>query len=682
MPKGSTRARKLLPELRAGGARLAPILSLGALTISSQLHAAALSILAPEISESLDIERETLAGFLAIETLVLSLGMLPVASLARRRVRGLLCAMAGMAWSVAGGLTGLATRGWHLLAGQVARGAVISTVPVVHSPLLLDLAPPGTRARVLSLYQGVGASGGILAPLLVGGLSAAGLGWQGIVAVAGVIAVVVAVPSFWIRDPGVGRYESAPDAPEGEEASLGVFESFHRLLLIPTVQRMLWANAVLGVALVPLATFLLFFLRERWGLSPGARGVFIATMPLFVLPALAVFARPAERRFATDPPRLVRDAALLMGIGALCLVPMVAAPVFPLMVLASGAATAAFAVLTPILNLIFLSVVPPVLRGHASALAGLYLAGVGGLGGLLVLSGIERRFGPTGAIGVLVVPFLLAALVLRTAARTVNADLAAREDERKEREAMAAAGDRGERFPLLSCRGVRVSYAGVEILHGIDLDIEEGEIVAILGTNGAGKTTLLRAISGLAPATGGVIRVDGEDVTHIDTERRVRRGGLVCVPAAEACFLDLSVEENLALFGFREKGTALPSEVFEAFPVLERRMSVPAGRLSGGERRMLALAQALVVRPRLLLIDELSFGVAPAALPGLLERVRSLHRAGVTIVLVEQSPAVASEVAPRAVFLHEGKVRFDGPTDQLLKRSDLLQPVFLGLPSA
>jgi branched-chain amino acid transport system ATP-binding protein len=201
--------------------------------------------------------------------------------------------------------------------------------------------------------------------------------------------------------------------------------------------------------------------------------------------------------------------------------------------------------------------------------------------------------------------------------------------------------------------------------------------VAILGTNGAGKTTLLRAVTGLVPVVEGVIRLDGQDLTHIDTERRVRLAGMVHVPAAEGSFPDLTVAENLTIFGYRE-GSTDPSGALEVFPVLGRRMRVAAGRLSGGERRMLALAQAMVVRPRLLLIDELSFGVSPVALPGLLESVRSLHQRGVTIVLVEQSPSVAAEIAPRSVFLHEGSVRFDGPTQELLRRSDLLQPVFLG----
>lgn len=666
-----------LPGIRAAGAQLGPILALGGLAMSWQLHAAALLVLAPEITESLDLGKETLAGFLAVEQLVYSIATLAAASLSRRKIRGILCAATGIVWSVAGAAGGFASRGWHLLAGNVARGMAGATF-VIHPPLLLDYAPPPTRARVLSLYQGVGAAGGVVSPLVIAILAAAGLGWEQILVTAGVIALAAAVPSLGLRDPGIGRFEPhAPASVAGEE-SLGVFEAFHRLRLIPTVRRILVAYAVLGVALVPLTTFLLFFLEDRWGLSPGGRGVFLGAMPLFAIPALAASARRAERTFATDPALVVRGAALVLAAGALAVGGMATAPSFPLVVIATGTATAAFAVLAPLLNLILLSVVHPFLRGHASALAGLYFAGVGGLGGLLALSGVEDRLGAGAAIAALVLPGLLAAVILRSAGDTLPADLAARNEEAHDTERVAAARSAGTSLPLLSCQGVRVAYGGRDVLHGIDLEIVDGEMVALLGTNGAGKTTLLRAISGLVPVTGGAVRIDGNDLTHVDTERRVLLGEVVYVPAAEGSFADLTVAENLTLFGFRNPRADPPREVFDAFPVLAQRLDVPAGKLSGGERRMLALSQALVIRPRLLLIDELSFGVAPSALPGLIERVMALREHGATILLVEQSPAVARDVAPRAIFLHDGRVRFDGPTERLLQRDDLLRPLFLG----
>jgi branched-chain amino acid transport system ATP-binding protein len=242
------------------------------------------------------------------------------------------------------------------------------------------------------------------------------------------------------------------------------------------------------------------------------------------------------------------------------------------------------------------------------------------------------------------------------------------------------------RAKLLVCRDVDVTYGNLQVLFGVDFDVEEGEMIALLGTNGAGKSTLLRAISGLTAPSNGAILYDAEDITYLPANEHVGRG-IVLVNGGRGVFPTLTVAENLRLAAwlFREDeeyvrhGTA---RVLDFFPILRERYEEPAGNLSGGEQQMLTLAQAFLSRPKLLMIDELSLGLAPAIVEQLLEIVRAIHRAGTTIVLVEQSVNLALTVADRAVFMEKGEVRFTGPTSELLERNDVLRSVFLKGTSA
>jgi branched-chain amino acid transport system ATP-binding protein len=234
---------------------------------------------------------------------------------------------------------------------------------------------------------------------------------------------------------------------------------------------------------------------------------------------------------------------------------------------------------------------------------------------------------------------------------------------------------------LLSCTGIDVSYGPVQILFGVDFTVREHEIVALLGTNGAGKSTLLKAVCGLVKPTAGTVKFAGEDVTTMAADVTTHRG-VSLMPGGKGVFPTLSVTENLRLAGWMIRDD--PARVEEArkevqalFPILERRSSQMAGDLSGGEQQMLALGAALMTRPRLLMIDELSLGLAPTIVAQLLDVVREIHERGTTIVLVEQSVNVALNLAERAVFMEKGEVRFEGPTADLLERPDVLRSVFI-----
>ncbi|HYT38629.1 MAG TPA: ATP-binding cassette domain-containing protein [Acidimicrobiia bacterium] len=235
--------------------------------------------------------------------------------------------------------------------------------------------------------------------------------------------------------------------------------------------------------------------------------------------------------------------------------------------------------------------------------------------------------------------------------------------------------------PLVECRGVDVSYGPVQVLFGVDFDVYDGEIVALLGTNGAGKSTLLKAISGLIHPSAGKITLDGHDITGAGAEA-VTRAGVSLMPGGKGVFPTVTVDEHLRLaaWTFRKDSArieAARAEVLDLFPILAERHSQPAGYLSGGEQQMLALAQAFMTGPRILLVDELSLGLAPAVVAHLLDVLRTVHSAGTTIVIVEQSVNVALTLAQRAVFMEKGEVRFTGPTAELLERPDLLRSVFI-----
>ncbi|HEX4979948.1 MAG TPA: ATP-binding cassette domain-containing protein [Acidimicrobiales bacterium] len=234
--------------------------------------------------------------------------------------------------------------------------------------------------------------------------------------------------------------------------------------------------------------------------------------------------------------------------------------------------------------------------------------------------------------------------------------------------------------PLLECRAIDVSYGPVQVLFGVDFRVDEGEVLALLGTNGAGKSTLLRAIAGLTPPSTGTVTFAGDDVTRAGPEQMAARG-VVQMPGGRAIYPSLTVSENLRMAAWlyrkdRERVDAGMERVLTLFPALRPRLKDRAALLSGGQQQMLALAQSLLGDCRLLMIDELSLGLAPIVVGELLDVVRQLKDDGMTIVLVEQSVNVALSIADRATFMEKGEVKFSGEAAGLLERDDLLRSVF------
>jgi ABC-type branched-subunit amino acid transport system ATPase component len=232
----------------------------------------------------------------------------------------------------------------------------------------------------------------------------------------------------------------------------------------------------------------------------------------------------------------------------------------------------------------------------------------------------------------------------------------------------------------LAVRDVDFSYGRVQVLFGVGLTVFKGETVALLGANGAGKSTLLRVVSGLAHPDRGDVVHNGDEVTRLPAERRVRRG-IVQVTGGAATFPPLTVLENLRAGAFmygRAEATRRIGRALTLFPVLGERRRARAADLSGGQQHMLALALGLMHDPDVLVIDELTLGLAPVVVQQMVEVIRTLREQGLTMVIVEHTVDVALEIADRAVFMEKGQIRFAGSTSEFADRPDLLRVAFLG----
>ena len=230
---------------------------------------------------------------------------------------------------------------------------------------------------------------------------------------------------------------------------------------------------------------------------------------------------------------------------------------------------------------------------------------------------------------------------------------------------------------LLEVRALSSQYGRIQALHGVDLVTHENERVALVGANGAGKTTLLRTISGVQPATGGSVRFAGRDITRVPPDRRVRLG-IGQVPEGRQMFAPMAVEDNLLLGGYtrsRSERAEDLAQVYERFPVLEERRRQPAGTLSGGEQQMLAIGRALMARPRLLLLDEPSMGLAPRIVEQIFAVIRELRG---TILLVEQNAHAALGVADRGYVVESGRIVLEGSSRALLD-DEQVKAAYLGL---
>ena len=584
-------------------------------------------------------------------------------------------ALGGILFAFAGSVGGLVGANAFQVATTDAAGPA-------QTPLLADYYPSSARARVISLIGVAGLVGGLIAAPVAGYLIDV-YGWRAATLGLGLVSAVVALVTLLLREPVRGEMDRLEMGVDPEHAAIAqqppsFTEALRGGWSIRTLRLLAVGGMVTTIAAIPLNIVITKILAAKFLLSAGQRGGLASVSQILLIPALLAGAVFADRLLALRPRSLMVLIGGLSVLSAAALTVQALAsnlvefyvPSILTSILAGLVAPATFTVMT--------LVVPARYRG-----LGLQIAAPFTLIGT-ILGGVAIRFADTNRPQdslLFFVPFLLIGAALQLAcAGTVGRDIRAAKAAAVAREESDRSRLEGQHSKILVCRDVDVSYDDVLIVSSVDLDVREGEILALVGTNGAGKSTLLRAICGLTQCSNGAVFYDGKDITAAPTHENARRG-ISYVPGGQGVFPALTVTENLRtaarMLADAERAAAIES-VLDMFPQLRDRLGALAGSLSGGEQQMLCLAQAFLGRPRLLLIDELSLGLAPAVIETLITSIRAIAATGVSVVLVEQSLNVALTVAERAVFMDKGTIAFDGPTEELLSRPDLVRAVFMG----
>jgi branched-chain amino acid transport system ATP-binding protein len=667
-----------------GEAPAAPLLTLAGLTLVSTLDGAALGVVLPEIRREFDVSLASVGAISAAVAPFAVLAQLPLAHRADRRPRVGLAAAGPWAWVAFAVLTGLAPVLAVLLIARIG-SAVTKSVNVTHASLLADYYEPSVRGGAFYVYDLGNVIGLSLAPLVAGVLADA-VGWRVPFVLLAVPMVLMALAVRRLPEPERGAHErhlegGGPELDDIQDTPPTFTETFRVLYSLRTVRWFYAAIVFVGAGALGVGAFASFLYDEVFGAGATARGVIEALLAPAALPGLLLGGRLVQERLESDPRaalRVIAAAAAVAGAGILV---MATAPTLPLAVAGSLLAAAAAAAVFPGVSAVAAQVVPARMRT-----LGFATGSVWALLGVLaypLIGTVADRHGMRVGVALFVPLALAAAACLLVAGNSVAADIA-----RVRSATVARAQARRRRLigdpHVLMVHDLHVKIDGHEILAGIDLEVADGEVVAVLGTNGAGKSTLLRTISGLISPTGGSIVFDGFETAGADPTALAGMG-LVHAPSSGAVFPSLTVREHLDLASWswtRHGMVAGGTRAIDVFPALAERLDTRASELSGGERQMVNLAQAVLARPRLLLVDELSLGLSPALADSMLDAVRRMNDAGTTVVLVEQSPETALRVASRVVYLDKGQVTFAGSARSFRRRVDLRAPTYLKAPTS
>ena len=670
-----------------------PLLAVSALGAADALFAIGAISTAGPMSTSLGIPNLSLLVYLRLAGLAAA-GLATLGVL-RGAVSRSAVGVTGAAIAIAALLTTSRVRNaWALAAAALLAGLASGVAATIHRPLLFDHYRPEVRVRVLSAYAAGIMVAAALASMALPAADALGLSWRSAFVGLAVLAFVAVLPATRLRDPigatwegrvisGLVEHQLGPrgDAsPTSElDTTLTAAQRLRQVLATPAAPPLLFAASAFGLFTVTLPPYLLTFWRDHWRVGQDGQLALFAGLSVASLAGLWWFARRGELMFRAGPARMLRMVGRATCLGAVAL-PLATIGWFPAMAMCLAVAFATLAMLLPATSVALLAVVRPSSRAHASLALGIAVLW-GALFGNFLMQAFAKRYGLRWAFLVAALDALGAAVAATRAARAIDDAVNATVGALLEEEELRTRASQGQHLPLLAVRHVEFSYGPVQVLFDVNFTVDDGEMVALLGTNGAGKSTLLRLVSGISLPSGGSVRFRGSDITHIGPDERVRLG-ISQVPGGRAIFGPMTVAENLRVFGHahgrdRRSIEAGIEASFAAFPNLAARADNPAATLSGGEQQMLAISKAFVVRPRILLIDELSLGLAPIVVGELLSTVRRLNAEGMAVVIVEQSVNIALSLVDHAYFMEKGEIGFDGPADDLADRPDLLRSVFL-----
>ena len=680
--------------LRQGGVTMVLLLSL--LLVFESADQVTVQVLGPDIQKTLDISDTVLTGIASLGGVVLVLATLPLAWLADRFKRTRVVGFAAVVWAGFAALTGLAPNAFVMGLTRSGTGLGASATIPISPTIIADQYPLAARTRMLALESLGRPLGYVIGPFLAGLIaSQAGgdEGWRWAFILGAIFPVIIGLVLLTQKDPMRGRFEQ--EAVLGEaldviDPPVRISAAFERLKKVRTFYYLIVGIGLLGFALVAVPVQLGLLLGNNpkkdphfhYGYGSYTRGWMIGLMQVGQLIAIPIAGFVGDRVFRKDPTKALRLTGLFVLLyGAFVVVGLRFSSITLLiafMIIANAFQGAAFATIRPAIA----AVVPYKMRAQAFAMVGVYIFLMGGFFGGLLAGAFSDSWGQRTALTIIVPPAaILGGLLVMYGARFMRSDisLGVQEllEEQEERRRMAADPDN---IPVLQVRNLDAGYGPLQVLFGVEFEVKRGEVLALLGTNGAGKSTLLKTIAGLIMPDRGVVRFNGRTITLVAPELRVAQG-MVQVPGGEAIFPTMSVKENLdiwcELIDDPTKRKAARERVYRVFPNIEERLDQRAGSLSGGQQQMLALSKALLLEPDLLLIDELSLGLAPVVVQELLAVVERLKSEGLTMVIVEQSVNVALAVADRAIYMERGEVKFSGPAHELLDHEELLHAVFL-----
>ena len=650
----------------------------------------AVRVIGPDIQNSLNISDTVLAGVLGFGGVSLVLGAVPMAALADRVNRVAIIPVASLFWAATMALSGFVANAFQLFWTNAGTGfGQAYRIPVSNS-LISDGYPIQARARVFA-FEALGRPlGQLLGPLAIGlivAIAGGDEGWRWAFYLMAIPPVLVGLASFVMKEPPRGKNEQAAlledEAIEVEELEASMSTALARLRKVRTFYFFATGVGVLGFALIAVPGQFNLMLEDKYGLDALERGIVESLLWIPALIAIPIAGRVFDRKFREDPEAVVKlTGSLIIGAGLLYLValPIKTLGLLLLLVgLAQALISAAFVAAPTIIAL----VAPYRIRAQAFALLPVFIFLMGGFIGGLIAGQISDAYNNRTAM-IILAPYtaMLGGWLIRRGAGHIRRDISLAVEELLEEQSEARKIASGEEVPVLQVRNLDYSYGPVQVLFDVEIEVAKGEVLALLGTNGAGKSTLLRAISGLGIPDRGVVRLNGRTITYAEAETRFRVG-IVQLRGGEGTFPALSIGDNLraALLGKDLEPEEIERRIakaVETFPALNGRLGELAGDLSGGQQQMLALAMALIHEPEVLLIDELSLGLAPVVVQELLEVVQDLKAQGQTMIIVEQSLNVALAFSDRAVFMEKGVVRFEGSAQELAERDDLARAVFLG----
>ena len=677
-------------QMLGGGAPLFPLAVLASLQLLDQATQSAFNVLIPNVRDAFHLSDAKILLIAALAGAAALAGTIPVAWLADRTVRVRIVqigAGVGAIFSIALGLAPTAVVLAVMLCGVYLGQAVIFPS---HNSLLADYFPVGARPRVYSVHRAglsLGAAGGVLAGA---GLTAA-FSWRAPFIVFAVPILVVVAIALRLKEPRRGVFEDValgdgPGAVSDPGVTDGVVvepppsfgEAWRMVWKIGVLRRIFYALPFLAAAIAGFGSLASLQYQQTFHLDVVQRAYLTAPVQVFVLGGLVLGATVGTALAARGLHLVFRMLAVAAVAASGFAVLFALAPSVPVAFFADAGIEASLAVVGPGVLAALSLAIPARSRSVGFSIGALFV--LPGLVVIPVVGAIGDAVGFRYGMLVLVPVFLIGGLVVASAGSLIDADVRNVWISMRTRSEMLRARAGGE-LPLLAVRALDVGYDGVPVLRGVDLEIAEGEIVALVGTNGAGKSTLLRAIGGVTEADGGAVVFDGRDITHTPPDE-IACLGIGLMPGGDGVFPTLTVEENLRAAAWqtrrhRERTEERLSETIDRFEVLSERRADRAGDLSGGQQQMLALAMALLAAPSLLLIDELSLGLAPLVVEQLLESVRALKRAGTAVLLVEQSVTVAVAVADRVYVMDSGTIRFSGPAAEVGEHPELLWSIYV-----